>query len=266
MSQTIKISNLCYSYPGKQQALDHIELEIKNGEIFSIIGSNGCGKSTLFHLMAGLIFPQKGIYLFDEKEINENSLKDSGFNNWFRSRIGYVFQNSESQLFCSTVWDELLFGPQQMQLAPEEANNRAHSVLELLGIVHLKNRPSFLLSGGEKKKVAIGSVLTMNPDVILLDEPLNGLDPKTRAFVIELLIRLNSSGKTIILATHHLELVEHLESRVAVLSEEHKVLKTGNYREILTDTDLLIRANLIHENWHKHGYEIHKHITFKKMV
>ncbi|MDP4227626.1 MAG: AAA family ATPase, partial [Bacteroidota bacterium] len=116
------------------------------------------------------------------------------------------------------------------------------------------------LSGGEKKKVAIGAILTMNPEVLLMDEPMSGLDPKTRSYVTELIFQLNEAGKTIILTTHQLELVDHLQSRVAVLSEDHTIEKTGTAEEILSDTDLLIKTNLIHEQLHKHGEMIHKHL------
>jgi len=108
--------------------------------------------------------------------------------------------------------------------------------------------------------VAIGSILTMNPDVLLFDEPVSGLDPKNRSFLIELIFLLNESGKTIIITTHHLELVDHLQSRVAVLSEEHKIEKTGSTEEILSDTDLLVKTNLIQEQLHRHGDISHKHL------
>ena len=116
-----------------------------------------------------------------------------------------------------------------------------------------------MLSGGEKKKVAIASVLTMNPDILLIDEPLSSLDPRTQTFFIELLLELNHAGKTIIFTTHHLDLIDHLQPRVAVLSDEHTIRKTGTASEILSDEELLISVNLIHEHTHKHGKEVHKH-------
>jgi cobalt/nickel transport system ATP-binding protein len=116
-----------------------------------------------------------------------------------------------------------------------------------------------MLSGGEKKKVAIASVLTMNPDVLLVDEPLSSLDPKTQTFFIELLVELNHAGKTIIFTTHNLDLIEHLQPRVAVLSEEHTITKIGTASEILNNQEFLISVNLIHEHIHKHGEEEHKH-------
>jgi cobalt/nickel transport system ATP-binding protein len=116
-----------------------------------------------------------------------------------------------------------------------------------------------MLSGGEKKRVSIASILTMNPDILLVDEPLSSLDPKTQTFFIELLLELNRAGKTIIFTTHHLDLIDHLQPRVAVLSEEHTIQKTGTASEILGDEELLIGVNLIHEHVHKHGNEEHRH-------
>ncbi len=132
--------------------------------------------------------------------------------------------------------------------------------MQMLKIENLKDRPSYMLSGGEKKRVAIGSVLTMNPEVLLLDEPTSGLDPKTQVFLLELILALNEAGKTIVISTHDLSLVDELQSKVAVLSEEHRIEKIGSAEEILKDEDLLLRVNLIHEHVHYHGQTAHTHI------
>ena len=116
-----------------------------------------------------------------------------------------------------------------------------------------------MLSGGEKKRVAIASVLTMNPDVLLVDEPLSNLDPKTQTFFIERLLELTQAGKTIIFTTHQLDLIDHLQPRVAVLSDDHTIQKIGTASEILSDEEFLISVNLIHAHSHKHGNEEHKH-------
>jgi cobalt/nickel transport system ATP-binding protein len=129
----------------------------------------------------------------------------------------------------------------------------------MLNIEHLRDRPSYMLSGGEKKRVALGSVLSMNPEVLLLDEPTNGLDPRTQCFLVELMLALNESGKTLVIATHDLSLIDELHARVALLSEEHRVEKIGPSEEILQDEDLLLRVNLIHEHIHYHGLSAHKH-------
>jgi len=259
MENSIELKNIHYSYFGKIPALNKINITVKKGEMFCIIGQNGSGKSTLLNIINGLIFADKGEFFFEGKLINETALKDKEINTRFRQKIGYIFQNPDIQLFCNSVFDELLFAPLQLNLSEEEATQRAVETLRALGIEHLKDRSVLSLSGGEKKKVAIASVLTMNPEILLVDEPLAGLDPKTQTFFIELLLNLNQAGKTIIFTTHHLDLVDHLQPQVAVLSEEHTVEKTGSASEILNDEEFLISVNLIHEHIHKHGEEVHRH-------
>jgi cobalt/nickel transport system ATP-binding protein len=259
MEDIISLENVNYSYFGKIPALKNINLSVKKGEMFSIIGLNGSGKSTLLHIINALVFPDSGNVLFEGNPVNEKSLKDNNFGMRFRQGMGYIFQNSDMQLFCPTVYDELLFGPLQLNLPPETARERAEQTLSYLGIGYLKDRPVYMLSGGEKKRVAIASVLTMNPEILLVDEPLSSLDPKTQSFFIELLLELNRAGKTIIFTTHHLDLIEHLQPRVAVLSEDHTIRKTGTASEILSDEELLVSVNLIHEHIHKHENEEHRH-------
>jgi cobalt/nickel transport system ATP-binding protein len=260
MENIIRLENISYSYHDRIPALSDISLEINKGDSFAIIGANGSGKSTLLQLMNGLIFPSVGRFFFRENEISEKSLKDKGMLSFFRERVGYVFQDPDTQLFCPTVLDELLYGPLQLEIDKREAFDRASEVMKMLSIETLRNRPSYMLSGGEKKKVAIGSVLTMNPEVLLLDEPTNGLDPKTQCFFVELILALHESGKTIVVATHDLSLVDELQSSVAVLSGAHRIEKIGKTEDILNDENLLLRVNLIHEHMHSHGTVAHKHI------
>ncbi|HPV43837.1 MAG TPA: ATP-binding cassette domain-containing protein, partial [Spirochaetota bacterium] len=178
----------------------------------------------------------------------------------FRERVGMVFHISYVLLFCPTVFDELVFWPQQLGLPKEEVLRRASETMEMLNIEYLKDRPTHMLSGGEKKRVAIGSSLAMNPEVLLLDEPASGLDPKTESFLTDLIISLSESGKTIVIATHDLELVDHLQPKVAVISEEHRIEKVGTVNEVLKDQDLLVKVNLVHEHRHRHGNKVHSHL------
>jgi cobalt/nickel transport system ATP-binding protein len=261
MHGIFELKNVSYQYLKDQEALSDINLIVNEGEIVSIIGSNGSGKSTLLNILCGLIFPNVGTITYKGQEINEKSLHDGLLNRKFRSSVGYIFQNSDAQLFCPTVFDELIFGPLQSEMSKENSFQRAEEIMQMLNISHLKDRPVYMLSSGEKKRVAIGAVLTSNPDVLIIDEPMSGLDPKTRSFLIELLFTLNQAGKTILIATHHLELVNHFQSRVVVLSEKHTIEKTGSCDEILTDTDLLLRTNLIGEYPHLHEGRIHKHLS-----
>jgi len=259
MEDIISLKNIDYSYFSKIPALRNINLSVKKGEMFSVIGLNGSGKSTLLNIINALIFPDSGEVLLDQNPVTEKSLRDKNFGVQFRQRMGYIFQNPDIQLFCPTVFDELLFGPLQLNLTLDEAMERAEQTLSYLGIGYLRERPVYMLSGGEKKRVAIASVLTMNPDILLIDEPLSSLDPRTQTFFIELLLELNHAGKTIIFTTHQLDLIEHLQPRVAVLSDEHTIRKIGTASDILGDEELLINVNLVHEHVHKHGNEEHKH-------
>lgn len=260
MEHIIRIEDVSYSYYEKIPALSGVSLSLSEGEKFAVIGSNGSGKSTLLKVMNGLIYPVRGKVLFQGKEVSEESLNNRAFLKLFRRSMGYVFQDSDVHLFCPSVLDELMFGPLQLGLSDGESRERAISIMEMLEISHLQDRSSYMLSGGEKKRVAIGSILTMNPDVLLLDEPMSGLDPRTRSFLIELMILLNNAGKTLVIATHDLSLISELQCRVAVLSEDHRVEKIGTAEDILQDEDLLLRVNLIHEHIHYHGNQAHIHI------
>lgn len=260
MEHIIRIDDVSYSYYEKIPALSGISLSLSEGEKFAVIGSNGSGKSTLLKVMNGLIYPMRGKVYFQGREVSEESLQNRTFLKLFRRSMGYVFQDSDVHLFCPSVWDELMFGPLQLGLSDDEASERARSIMEMLEISHLQERSSYMLSGGEKKRVAIGSILTMNPDVLLLDEPMSGLDPRTRSFLIELMILLNNAGKTLVIATHDLSLISELQCRVAVLSEDHSIEKIGSSEEILEDEELLLKVNLIHEHMHYHGNQAHIHI------
>lgn len=259
MEEMIRIEGLSYSYYEKIPALRDISLSVGAGDRFAIIGANGSGKSTLLQIMGGLIQQSEGKYLFRGKEVSERTLQDKGFLRFFRERVGYVFQDSDVQLFCPTVMDELIYGPLQLAIKAKDAMERAEEIMQILNIENLRDRPTYMLSGGEKRRVAIGSVLTMNPEVLLLDEPTNGLDPRTQCFLVELMLALNEAGKTLVIATHDLSLVDELHARVALLSEEHMIEKTGSCEEVLRDEDLLLRVNLIHEHVHYHGEAVHKH-------
>ena len=260
MKEVLRAEGITYSYYERLAALQDVSLEIKPGERFAIIGANGSGKSTLLKILDGLIQPDKGKVFFRGNEVSEAALRDPVFRRSFRGAVGYIFQDSDIQLFCPTVLDELLYGPLQLGLSEDEAMARAEETLNMLGIARLADRPSYMLSGGEKKRVAIGSVLTVNPEVLLFDEPTNGLDPRTQCFLVELMLALNEAGKTIVIATHDLSLVGELNATVAVLSEEHRLEKAGAAEEILSDSELLLRVNLVHEHRHFHGDRVHSHI------
>lgn len=260
MTGIIRLENVSFRYYDRVQALDDVSLSAAQGEILAVIGSNGSGKSTLLKIMGGLLHPITGSVFFRDRQVSEKTLKARDFLRFFRERVGYVFQDSDVQLFCPTVLDELLYGPAQLEIPEADAYSRAEEILEMLQISHLRDRPSYMLSGGEKKRVAIASVLTMNPEALLFDEPANGLDPRTQCFLVELIIALHRAGKTIIIATHDLSLVDELHARVAVLSEDHRIVAVGSAHDILRDDQLLLKVNLIHEHVHFHGASAHSHL------
>ncbi len=266
MEPILRTENVSYRYYDRIPALVDISLSIDAGERFAVIGANGSGKSTLLQIMGGLICPSRpsgsteGAVYFKGNEVSEKTLHSEEFLRYFRGSVGFVFQDSDVQLFCPTVLDEVLYGPLQLNMNETEALDRASEVMKMLNIEGLKERPSYMLSGGEKKRVAIASVLTMNPEVLLFDEPTNGLDPRTQCFLMELLVALNEAGKTIVIATHDLSLVGELHASVAVLSEGHSIEKIGSSDDILTDEELLLRVNLIHEHIHFHGNTAHTHL------
>ena len=247
MEEIISLKNISYSYYGKIEALKDVNLSIGQGEMLAVIGINGSGKSTLLHLVNALIHADKGEYRFKGTIVTDKSMKSAVFGPVFRKSMGYIFQNPDVQLFCPTVFDELMFGPLQLNMPYANACERAEETLDFLGISHLKERSVLMLSGGEKKKVAIASVLTTNPDILLFDEPLSSLDPATQMYVIDLIEELGKTGKTIIFTTHQLDLVEYLQPRVAIMSADHTLKKTGPSSEIVRDLQLLAEAGLYNE-------------------
>jgi cobalt/nickel transport system ATP-binding protein len=239
--------DLRYRYLDRFPALDGVSLDVRRGEKVALLGPNGCGKSTLLKLLDGLIFPDGGTFTAFGHPVTEDNLEDEQFSAGFRSRVGFVFQNSDAQVFSPTVREEIAFGCLQIGLSVDEATARVDDVLGMLDIADLAERAPFQLSGGQKKRVAIASVLVMNPEVLLFDEPTAALDPRTQAWLIELIEELSTAGKTIVLATHDLDALDVIADRCLVFAEDHTISRAGTPAEILADRELLLRANLIHE-------------------
>jgi len=254
-----QLRDVSYYYLNKIPAVRDVSLEVLPGERVAILGANGSGKSTLMHLLNGLILPSSGQLLAFGQELTESKLEDPEFNRLFRERVGFLFQNADVQLFCPNVWEEIAFGPLQLNLPREEILRRVEDVMEMLEIGELRDRPPYALSGGEKKRVAIGSILSMNPQVLILDEPTSGLDPRTQQWLMELLAELHLAGKTLIAATHDLSIVEEIADRALVMNESHNLVAEGPTSQILNNFDLLLEVNLIHEHVHRHGDIIHHH-------
>ena len=222
MTPLFSLDNVCFAYEG-HIALRYITLDVARGETVVLQGSNGCGKSTLLKLLNGLVYAEEGTYRFDGDVIDEKSLKDNVFSKRFHQRVGFIFQNSDVQLFCGNVEEEISFGPRQMGLSEEEVKRRTDDVIGLLGIEDLRERAPYHLSGGEKRKVAIACILSMNPEALVLDEPLAGLDRKTQEWLVEFLLDLKKAGKTLIVSTHNDELAHTLADRLVVIGDDHSI-------------------------------------------
>jgi cobalt/nickel transport system ATP-binding protein len=192
-------------------------------------------------------------------ELTEDVLERSDFGPRFRKEVGFLFQNSDAQLFCPTVEEELAFAPLQLRLGKDEVRRRIDDTLALMDLDSLRHRPPQTLSAGQKKRVALAALLVVNPSVLLLDEPTSGLDPRSQYLLLDLLDQLHQTGVTLITATHDLALVPHLSDRALVLNEEHRLVADKPAREILSDTDLLLSVNLIHAHMHQHDGFAHMH-------
>lgn len=256
-----KLNNAHFSYLNKFPALCGIDLEISRGQKVAVLGANGSGKSTLLQLLDGLIFPEKGLVWAFGRKLVESDFDHPDFCRNFRSRVGLVFQNPDIQLFCPTVKEDIFFGPLQLGFNKRDLKGRVDKVVEGLGIQDLLERAPHQLSVGEKRKVAIASVLVIEPEVILLDEPTSGLDPQTCRHIMDIIIEANENGKTIITATHDLHIVEEIADTVYILNHRKQIARQGKAGELLSDAGLLREHNLthIHKHRHKDGEHIHPH-------
>jgi cobalt/nickel transport system ATP-binding protein len=228
--KAIKINNLYFQY-NNYTLFENFCLTIDPQTKVGLIGANGAGKTTLFLSICGILAPKLGeIKLFDKIVKPGN----------FHPEIGLVFQNPDDQLFCPTVKDDIIFGAENLGLSPEEIEMKMAEVLQATGVEHLQNRIPHQLSGGEKCMVAIASVLIMNPQIILYDEPSANLDLKARRRLIKF---LQSSLETIVISTHDLELILEVCHRVIVLNQG-KIVADGNPKDIMSNADLMSENNL----------------------
>ncbi|SPE23747.1 putative ABC transporter ATP-binding protein MA_4021 [Candidatus Sulfopaludibacter sp. SbA3] len=246
-----------YSYPG-QAALRNLTLAIPEGTRIALLGANGSGKSTLLRLLDGLYFPDSGAIRFRDAALSEERFADDTFAYDFRRQVGMVFQNPDVQLFNPTVFDEIAFGPLQLRWKKSEVRDRVAEILDRLRISHLRDRIPHRLSGGEKKRVALASVLVLDPAVLLLDEPTSALDPRSQSQLIDLLVEWGGGAKTVITATHDLGDLEDIADRCYVL-DTGQLVAERTPSEVLQDKDLLRRTNLVHAHRHRHAGEMHSH-------
>jgi cobalt/nickel transport system ATP-binding protein len=230
----VEVKELKYTYPDGNPALRGISFRITHGETVGIVGANGAGKSTLLLHLNGCLVPESGVVRIGDFPLTKKTLDH------VRRTVGMVFQDPDDQLFMPLVYEDVAFGPLNLGLPGEDVDERVERALATVGASHLKDRPPYRLSGGEKRAVAIASVLAMSPSILVMDEPTSNLDPKARRQLIEL---LKTFDHTIIVATHDLDMVLDLCRRTIVM-RDGRVVADGPSRDILQDEELLDSSRL----------------------
>jgi cobalt/nickel transport system ATP-binding protein len=251
MTPLFQADDLVVRY-GQITALDQLSLTVHKGERIALLGANGSGKSTLLRVLDALVFPESGTLQFAGAAVTAARFEGREFTYAFRKRVGLVFQNPDVQLFNPTVFDELAFGPLQLRWPTGQIRERVEEVLATMHLGHLRDRSPHQLSGGEKKRVAIASVLVLDPEVLLLDEPTSALDPKSHRQIVDLLTSWSGGEKTVITATHDLGNLEEISDRCFVF-EKGKIVKVASALEVLHDVPLLQRVNLVSAHKHTHA-------------
>lgn len=253
-----EVSDATYRYR-EVTALDHLSLTVQAGRRVALLGANGSGKSTLLRILDGLCFPDEGTVCFCGRLLTEESIQKDGFGADFRRRVGLVFQNPDVQLFSPTVFDEVAFGPLQLGWPPDQVRRKIAETLQMMEIAHLKDRSPHHLSMGEKKRVALASVLVLDPEILLLDEPTAALDPRSASHMIDFLVRAKGGARTVVTTTHDLDIIEDIADDCYVF-HEGRVAASGTPVQILGDATLLKTTGLLHSHLHVHKTgEVHTH-------
>lgn len=232
----LQVEDLFYAYPDGNEAVHGLAFQVEKGEMLFFHGENGAGKTTLFQCLNGLLKIKRGtIRLHGEHVKKENERM---------KRIGIVFQNAADQIVSGSVFDEVAFGPLNQGLSFDIVTQRVESTLRLMNIEHLKERPPHFLSYGEKKSVAIASVLSMDRDILILDEPTSGLDAKQQEELIGILERLTENDKTLLISTHDADFSFRCADRIIVL-DEGRILCEGNPENVFSRADILEKTGLV---------------------
>lgn len=241
MSEYImQTKNLCYSYPDGTKALDDINIDIKRGQTTAILGGNGAGKTTLFLNLNGVLKPSSGNVIYGGKSIEYSKKGLTAL----RKAVGLVFQDPDHQLFSASVYQDVSFGPMNLRLPDEIIRERVENSLKKTGIYDLKDKPTHFLSFGQKKRVAIAGVIAMEPEVLVLDEPTAGLDPKGVGEIMRLLKGMQQNlGFSVIIATHDVDIVPLYCDYVYVL-DEGKVALEGSPNEVFSKAEMLRSLHL----------------------
>jgi len=235
----VRVSCVRHTYADRTQVhLCGLDFVVERGQRVVILGPNGCGKTTLLFHILGLLEPQEG----DVTVLGVNPARDF---QRIRERVGVLFQNVEEQIIAPTVWDDVSFSPRGYGHPPEQVDAEVKRALEMVGIAHLSHKVCHHLSGGERRKVALAGALVLNPELLVLDEPFEGLDPASRADLRDLMNRLNRDhGVTFVMATHDVDIVPQMADRVYVLVGGGEIVAQGSPREVFSDPDLLRRSNI----------------------
>lgn len=239
------LENVSFGYGGNGLAVKDVSFTVARGESVALLGANGSGKSTILKILDALIFPSSGKFSAFGREIDEKAAKDPGFRLVFRKEVALLFQNSDIQLFCEKVEDELAFTSLQLGMPGEEIKARIKEISGIFRLEGMLGKAPYNLSDGEKKRVSLASVLVHGPSILLLDEPTSHLDPRSVRFVSSFLKKLQEAGMTIVFATHEIALAKTLAQRVILLGENHSVSAQGDTDIILEDRGLLEKENLI---------------------
>jgi len=230
----LRFDDVHYRYPNGYEALCGVSFCITHGEKVALVGANGAGKSTLLLHTNGLLIPSQGEVVMGGIKLTRRPLP------LVRQSVGLVFQDSDNQLFMPTVEEDVAFGPSNMRLEPEEIRRRVTEALDAVGALHLRGASPFRLSGGQKKRVAIATVLSMEPSVLVMDEPTSNLDPRARRQIIDLIRRF---GHTTLIATHDMEMVLDLCDRTIVM-KQGRIVADGSTRHVFGDLALLEECGL----------------------
>jgi len=234
----IEAKDVYFTYPNGVEALKGASLTIKNGEFVAIMGQNGAGKTTLVKHFNGLLKPTKGKVLIDGAETTKVSVATLARN------VGFVFQNPDHQLFSETVEDEIAFALKNFGFKENVIKRRVTWALNLLGLTQYRKTSPFMLSGGERKRVALASVLAWNPKILILDEPTIGQDYQQKEKLRQFILQMKTQRKTIIIVTHDVEFVAECNTRV-LLMREGKIVDDGEAREVLTNPEVLTQASIV---------------------
>ena len=248
MSAVFETSGLCFSY-GEHAALRDLSLTIEEGARIALLGSNGSGKSTLLRVLDGLLTPLNGSVRYRGAPLTSEALEEDSFVFDFRRKVALLFQDPDVQLFNPTVFDEIAFGPLQLRWPEGRIRAAVEEQLQTMQIQALRDRAPYQLSGGEKKRVALASILVLEPEVLLLDEPIAALDPRSQDELIALLCSLGSD-RTIVTATHDLDILADIADYCYVM-QAGTIVGEGTPERVLNDRALLTMANLIGTHPHR---------------